>query len=176
EGTVMRRDSTHRGRSAIACAEASAGRSQLLASMGTAPLSPTGPCAATITDSLVGHYSPTPPRRIIALTWKAAEQVLELGIMPLAVADADNYREWVVRPELPVSVPSAGTRLEPNLELLVELKPDLILISPVLADMQAQLARIAPVLQFDAYRHDHDNAAIARRTFLELGKLLDRAR
>nr|MBF0685547.1 iron-siderophore ABC transporter substrate-binding protein [Pseudomonas sp.] len=133
-----------------------------------------GARSTRITDTVGTHRFPAPPRRIIALTWEAAEQVLELGIAPLAVADADDYREWVVRPNLPASTLSAGTRLEPNLELLIELKPDLILISPVLADMQVQLARIAPVLQFDAYRHDHDNAAVARQIFIELGRLLDR--
>src|SRR5690606_22500578 len=129
---------------AMARAKPSSGRRRLLACMGAGVLAPSGAWAAAITDSPGAHHFTAPPRRIVALTWEAAEQVLELGITPLAVADADDYREWVVRPELPASVLSAGTRLEPNLELLVELKPDLILISPVLADMQAQLARIAP--------------------------------
>lgn len=171
----MRRDSLHRGQAAPAGRQPSPGRRQLLACLGAGMLTaPFGTRASTITDSVGTHAFPKPPRRIVALTWEAAEQVLELGITPLAVADAGDYREWVVRPELPAGVLSAGTRLEPNLELLAELKPDLILISPVLADIQAQLARMAPVLQFDAYRHDHDNAAVARQIFLELGRLLDR--
>lgn len=171
----MRRDGLQQRHAATAGRQPSPGRRQLLACLGAGMLAaPFGARAATITDSVGTHTFPTPPRRIVALTWEAAEQVLEMGITPLAVADAGDYREWVVRPELPAGVLSAGTRLEPNLELLAELKPDLILISPVLADIQAQLARMAPVLQFDAYRHDHDNAAVARQVFLELGRLLDR--
>jgi iron complex transport system substrate-binding protein len=40
-------------------------------------------------------------KRIVALNWEAAENLLELGITPLAVADADDYRRWVAQPLLP---------------------------------------------------------------------------
>jgi iron complex transport system substrate-binding protein len=40
-------------------------------------------------------------KRIVALNWEAAENLLELGITPLAVADADDYRRWVAQPCCP---------------------------------------------------------------------------
>ncbi|WP_374497517.1 iron-siderophore ABC transporter substrate-binding protein [Vogesella indigofera] len=129
----------------------------------------------TVRDSDGVHHFARAPQRVVALSWEAAEQLLELGITPLAVADADDYRQWVVRPTLPPATLPAGGRLEPNLELLASLKPDLIIISPSLLDMRPQLARIAPVLYFDAYRHDHDNAQVARDIYLQLAGLFGRS-
>lgn len=131
--------------------------------------------ALSVRDSSGVQHFARSPQRVVALSWEAAEQLLELGITPLAVADADDYRQWVVRPALPAATLSAGGRLEPNLELLASLKPDLIIISPSLLDMRPQLARIAPVLYFDAYRHDHDNAQVARDIYLQLAGLFGRS-
>ncbi|MFC3533830.1 iron-siderophore ABC transporter substrate-binding protein [Vogesella facilis] len=131
--------------------------------------------ALTVRDSDGEHHFARAPQRVVALSWEAAEQLLELGITPLAVADADDYRKWVVRPTLPAATLPGGGRLEPNLELLASLKPDLIIISPSLLDMRPQLARIAPVLYFDAYRHDHDNAQVARDIYLQLAGLFGRS-
>jgi iron complex transport system substrate-binding protein len=55
-------------------------------------------------------------------------------------------------------VVSAGSRLEPNLELLASLKPDLILSSPVLETVRPRLQAIAPVLSIDAFRQNEDHA------------------
>ncbi|GGY20137.1 iron-siderophore ABC transporter substrate-binding protein [Paludibacterium paludis] len=116
------------------------------------------------------------PTRVVALSWESAEQLLELGVTPIAVADAGDYQRWVVRPALPGKVLNAGSRLEPNLELLAELKPDLIIISPTLSDLHPRLSRIAPVLLLDSYRADHDNALVARQQFLQLAERFGRER
>ncbi|WP_153010928.1 ABC transporter substrate-binding protein, partial [Aquitalea magnusonii] len=75
---------------------------------------------------------------------------------------------------LPAQVPSAGSRLEPNLELLASLKPQLIIISPTLLPMRASLQRIAPVLNIDAYQPGQDHAQAAERILLQLGRVLGR--
>lgn len=113
-------------------------------------------------------------KRIVALNWEAAENLLELGITPLAVADADDYRRWVAQPLLAAGVVSAGSRLEPNLELLASLKPDLILSSPVLETVRPRLQAIAPVLSIDAFRQNEDHAKAAETIFLQLGRVLGR--
>jgi ferric hydroxamate transport system substrate-binding protein len=118
------------------------------------------------------HAASTP--RIVALGWVAAEQLLELGIAPLAVADRDDYRRWVVRPALPASVLDAGSRSEPNLELLLGLRPDLIVTDGTLDDLLPRLERIAPVLNLHPFSSRHDNAASARALYLQLARRLDR--
>jgi ABC-type Fe3+-hydroxamate transport system substrate-binding protein len=127
-----------------------------------------------IRDDLGTRHFARVPQRVISLSWESTEQLLELGITPLGAADTDSYRQWVVQPALPASTRAVGSRLEPNLELLAALKPDLIIINPTLQSMRPQLMRIAPVLLFDAYRNDHDNASKALSVYLQLASLFDR--
>lgn len=114
--------------------------------------------------------------RIATLSWEVTEHVLRLGITPITVADAHDYRSWVVHPVLPASVPNAGTRSEPNLELLARLRPDLILITPLLADIQAKLELIAPVVVYGDFTQERDNFQLQRENFLDLGERLGRGR
>lgn len=112
--------------------------------------------------------------RVAALSWEATEHLLMLDVTPLAVADAGDYRAWVVRPPLPDEVPSVGSRLEPNLELLAELRPQLIVIPPLLEDIRPLLERIAPVQVYQGFSQQHDNLQVQRKAFLDLARSLGR--
>jgi len=112
--------------------------------------------------------------RVAALSWEAAEHLLMLDVTPLTVADAGDYRAWVVRPTLPDDVPSSGSRLEPNLELLAELQPELIVIPPLLEDIRPLLERIAPVQVYQGFSQQHDNQQVQREAFLDLARSLGR--
>jgi len=112
--------------------------------------------------------------RIAALSWEPVEHLLKLGVEPVAVADADDYRAWVVRPKLPTSAIDVGTRTEPNLELLAQLNLDLILITPLLEDLRPKLERIAPVVSFGDFTQERDNLVMQRDNYLELAHLLGR--
>ena len=85
--------------------------------------------------------------RIATVDWTIAETLLALGVTPLAMGDVNSYRAWVGEPRLPAEVIDIGLRAQPNRELLAELKPDLILISPLAAPLAPTLSRIAPVLR-----------------------------
>jgi ABC-type Fe3+-hydroxamate transport system substrate-binding protein len=85
------------------------------------------------------------PQHIACLEWTSAEMVISLGIEPLAVADVKGYRDWVVGPELPAGCFDLGSRGEPNLELLLELKPDLITGAYGFGLDEAPFKRIAPL-------------------------------
>ena len=112
------------------------------------------------------------PPRIASLSWEPTEHLLALGITPLAVADAADYRSWVVRPRLPAQSAELGSRTEPNLEALAELKPELILITPLLEDIRPNLERIAPVISYGDFTQKQDNLALQRQNFLDLGQRL----
>ncbi|WP_417792105.1 iron-siderophore ABC transporter substrate-binding protein [Stutzerimonas xanthomarina] len=123
------------------------------------------------------HASEAP--RVAALSWEPVEHLLMLGIEPVAVADADDYRAWVVRPTLPDAVTRVGTRTEPNLELLAQLDLDLIVITPLLEDLRDKLERIAPVVAYGDFTQARDNYLMQRENYLALAKRigrLDRAR
>lgn len=91
------------------------------------------------------------PKKVVALDWALTETVLSLGVELQGVADAQGYQQWVVKPELNSNVTDVGSRREPNLELLTELKPDVILISEHMAAAYHQLNKIAPVLVYSIY-------------------------
>lgn len=125
----------------------------------------------TLTCSI--SFADTGGKRIAALTWEATEHLLKLNIVPVAVAEAEEYRRWVGRPKLDATVIDAGLRTEPNLELLIEIEPDLILISPMLEDMRLQLERIAPVRSMAGFSLGRDNYMLQRENFLALAEELN---
>ncbi len=115
-----------------------------------------------------------PPQRIAVIDWGIAETLLGLGVTPIAVAQTEGYRRWVGTPALPEDVVDLGLRIEPNLELLSQLKPDLILITPQFAASRAQLERIAPVQSLAIYTREAEGYVGAQQVTRELAALLER--
>ncbi len=89
--------------------------------------------------------------RIVTLDWTIAETLMGMGVAPQAVAQLSAYHDWVAEPALPDTVVDLGLRTQPNLELLADLQPDLILISPMFSNLAPRLNRIAPVEQLELY-------------------------
>ncbi|WP_241492078.1 ABC transporter substrate-binding protein [Pseudomonas sp. TTU2014-080ASC] len=112
--------------------------------------------------------------RIVSLSWEMTEHLLKLNVLPVGVADAQVYREWVVHPPLPTSVPNVGTRTEPNLELLAQLSPELILITPLLEDIRYKLEKIAPVISYQDFTQEQDNQVLQRSNLLSLAMQVGR--
>ncbi|WKY60491.1 iron-siderophore ABC transporter substrate-binding protein [Vibrio sp. SNU_ST1] len=112
------------------------------------------------------------PVRVAALNWDIAEQVIELGITPVAVPDIAGYTDWVVQPAIPEGVADIGTRTEPNFSALKKLNPDVILIASPQKDLQDRLSEIAPVLYYQTYSEQHSNAAAAIENFKKISQLL----
>ncbi|MCE0496096.1 ABC transporter substrate-binding protein [Vibrio salinus] len=127
--------------------------------------------AFTVNDSLGQHKFVAPAQKVVTLNWGATEEVIELGVVPLGIADINGYQEWVVHPQLPQSQ-DVGSRSEPNLEVLYHLKPDLIIIGSGQKQLLSQLQSIAPVLYFDNFRKDHNNIQAIDASFIELARAL----
>ncbi|WP_447838891.1 ABC transporter substrate-binding protein [Aeromonas salmonicida] len=119
----------------------------LLAPLGL-QASPASQSATTDTARPSEH---TQVPRIATVDWTIAETLLALGVTPLAVGDVSAYRAWVGEPLLPADMVDIGLRAQPNRELLAELKPDRILISPLAAPLAPTLSRIAPVQSIALY-------------------------
>lgn len=112
-----------------------------------------------------------PPKKVVALDWTLAETVLSLGVALQGVADAKGYQEWVVEPALNPTVTNIGSRREPNIELLSELKPDVILISQHMAAAYEPLNKIAPVVVFTLYGEQKQPLKTAESITRSLGQL-----
>ncbi|WP_085583860.1 iron-siderophore ABC transporter substrate-binding protein [Thalassospira mesophila] len=95
----------------------------------------------------------TPPTRIAVTNWSLTETVIALGLAPVAIADPQDYREWVVKPDLPAGFVDIGQRQSPNMEALRKAKPDLILISKELAMAYDALSEIAPTMVISTFNN-----------------------
>ncbi|MEF3302725.1 ABC transporter substrate-binding protein [Paenibacillus sp. GYB003] len=93
------------------------------------------------------------PSRIVILEWTYAENLLALGIQPVGLADIAGYKKWVnAKPEPAATVVDVGTRQEPNMEVIMSLKPDLIVTTTIRAKTSYdKLKAIAPTIVFDPY-------------------------
>lgn len=112
------------------------------------------------------------PTRIVALEWLPVELLLALGIKPYGVADVPNYQLWVNEPALPDEVIDVGLRTEPNLELLIQMKPSLITWSTGYGPSAETLARIAPGRGFNFSDGKHP-LTLAEKSLMEMAEMLD---
>lgn len=106
-----------------------------------------------VVHALGEAFLPSPPRRIVALDWTMAEYLLTLGIVPLGIAELSGMHKWV---RLPVGIPartrSIGPRLQPDLQAIEALRPDLIVGTRMLAEpFYADLSQIAPTVTYDLF-------------------------
>jgi ferric hydroxamate transport system substrate-binding protein len=135
-------------------------------------------CLGGLTAAWLGAAAlPAPaaaPQRIACLEWTSAEMALSLGIEPVAVADIKGYRDWVVAPELLADCLDLGSRGEPNLELLLELKPDLIVGAYGYGLDEGPFTRIAPLHSVPFYDGTEAPYRQAEIETLKLGAKLGR--
>ena len=116
----------------------------------------TTPCEAdfiAVQDAIGIICVPSTVERVVALEWSYVEAILALGVQPVGVADIEGYHNWVKIPvELSDDVQDVGTRQAPNLELITQLEPDLIITAQFRsAENYDELSAIAPVLAFNPY-------------------------
>ena len=131
--------------------------------------------AGTVTNHGAGELRfEEPPQRVVALNWWLVEHLLALGVVPVGVADAEGYRQWVDQPTLPDTVKSVGARQSPNLEAIRSLEPDLILVTGHMAAAVPALETIAPTLAQTTYEADSNPWDKAREHLLTLGRILGR--
>lgn len=111
-----------------------------------------------------------PARKVVALEWTYAEDLLALGVSPAGVADVKGYDQWVTGgPRFGADVKDVGTRQAPSLETIKALKPDLIITSKVRSEANyEQLNKIAPTLMFDPYSTESEYGEM-RATLRKIG-------
>jgi len=90
------------------------------------------------------------PERIVALDWSASENLLAMGIQPIAVADLEGMKKFLKPEGLPPDVVDLGMMQEPNLERISELEPDLIFAEKFShSNLYDELESIAPTIMYD---------------------------
>lgn len=136
------------------------GGTRLAAAQEASPAA-TGPI--TVEGAMGTLELPQAPARVIALEWSLVENVLALGVQPAGIADVEGYKTWVNVPlELSDEVADVGQRLEPSLESIAALEPDLILTSEGRHEpIYDALTDIAPTLMIPADVIGDDEAPLA---------------
>ncbi|RUR30448.1 iron-siderophore ABC transporter substrate-binding protein [Vreelandella andesensis] len=112
----------------------------------------------------------------VTLDWTLAETLIALEAPLSGVAQIDAYHAWVGEPRIPETVVDLGLRTQPNLELLADLAPDAIFISPMFSNLTARLSRIAPVEPLPLYQTDSDTWQEMQELTRKLGERVDRER
>lgn len=94
---------------------------------------------------------PGPATKVVSLEWSLTEELLALGVTPVGNADNGSYNSWVTAPgaELPAEVSDVGRAVEPSIEQIAALKPDVIVTGGDVGSSYDRLATVAPVLSFD---------------------------
>lgn len=91
---------------------------------------------------------PATPRRVVVLTNESTDHVLALGLTPVGAVQSwmgNPYYEYIA--DDMQQVPTVGEELQPSLERIAALKPDLIIGSKVRhAQIYDQLSAIAPTV------------------------------
>jgi ferric hydroxamate transport system substrate-binding protein len=107
-----------------------------------------------------GILAPTPllaevaGQRVVSLDYGLASTLLSLGLPPVGMSDRADWDKWVVEPAMPPSVVDIGSSYEVDFEILMQLRPDIILTTPYLDDLLPRLQPIAKVLRMEIFTPD----------------------
>jgi ABC-type Fe3+-hydroxamate transport system substrate-binding protein len=105
----------------------------------------------TVTDSRGEQVElDEPADSVVALEWSEAEDLVSLGVMPVGIAQVDDFKTWVNTVELDDDVTDVGLRSEPSTDAIAGLQPDLIITEADRSQSQIDnLEEFAPVLVTD---------------------------
>ena len=127
-----------------------------------------------ITDSHGKYSFEEPPQRVVVLNWALAEQMLELGVKPVGMADIDGFSKHAHSPQVPLNTVDVGKRLSPALPKIKQLKPDIIVIGYSQRSLLRPLSNIATVIYFKNFGARYNNFEKSRERFTEIAKLFDK--
>ncbi len=116
------------------------------------------------------------PQRVAVLDMNEADFLDQLDV-PLAGMPKDYVPHFLNKYRQDKSVEDLGAIVQPNIEKIYALKPDLILMTPLQANQYQTLTKIAPVLHYDinfnnSQRHHMDTI---KAHLISLGKIFDRS-
>jgi ABC-type Fe3+-citrate transport system substrate-binding protein len=108
------------------------------------------------------------PKRVVALEFSFVQALDALGVIPTGIADDNQPARIEQLLGRKIDYVSVGTRLEPNLELVSALQPDLIIADDLRhAAIYSQLASIAPTIVLNSWEGDYDTIKASVLTISE---------
>ncbi|MDM9629037.1 ABC transporter substrate-binding protein [Rhizobium sp. S152] len=110
--------------------------------------------AAAMAVSPTPLLAETAGQRIVSLDYGLSSTLLSLGLQPVGISDLADWGRWVVEPEMPDSVVDVGSAFEVNLEILLQLKPDIILTTPYLDELTPRLKPYGKIIRLAIFTPD----------------------
>ncbi|MGL3608484.1 iron-siderophore ABC transporter substrate-binding protein [Rhizobium sp. G187] len=131
--------------------------------------------AATATTIPTPLFAGVDGKRIVSLDYGLASTLLSIGLPPVGISDLADWGRWVVEPRMPDSVVDIGSSYEVDFEVLLQLKPDIILTTPYLDELLPRLEPIAKVLRLEIFTPDGgpilpSSITATRKLAAELGR------
>lgn len=118
---------------------------------------------AVVDDRGVTVHVPVDPQRIAGISYLAADVALALGIMPVATTYMTAGRDPDFLLGLTKDMKQLGQRAKPNLELLSEVKPDVIVAMRRYTEKNAeQFEKIAPYVAYNMELFSQSDAEVAK--------------
>jgi iron complex transport system substrate-binding protein len=116
------------------------------------------------------------PQRVAVLDMNEADFLDQLDV-PLAGMPKDFVPHFLSKYKQDKNVQDLGAIVQPNMEKIYALKPDLILMTPLQANQYQALSKIAPTLHYDinfnnSQQHHMDTI---KAHLISLGKVFDRS-
>lgn len=112
---------------------------------------------------------PPQPQRVIAMDDNSLEVLVALGLKPIAstIPNRTGSKTLLLRDKIGEMV-NLGRESQPNLERIIQLKPDLILGMSISPQIYSLLSRIAPTVSVE---YDHTGW---KKTFQQIAAIVDR--
>jgi iron complex transport system substrate-binding protein len=125
--------------------------------------------AVLLFATIVAHaQSPAAPQRIVSLIPSVTEMLFAMGAGPRVVG-VGNYDRYP--PEV-LTRPKVGGLIDPDIERILALKPDLVMVYGTQADLRMQLERA----RIPMFLYEHSGLADVTSTIRAIGKRVDSER
>ncbi|MCE4052664.1 siderophore ABC transporter substrate-binding protein [Pseudomonas sp. Au-Pse12] len=133
---------------------------------------PAAQAAITVQHQLGSTLIEQVPRRVVALDMNEVDFLDLLGV-PVVGMPKDFVPHFLARYQDAANVEDLGAIVQPNLERIHGLKPDLILITSLQANHYRELSELAPTLHFDVDYRDSEtrHIEVIRDHLLTLGQI-----
>ncbi|OBW91874.1 iron-dicitrate transporter substrate-binding subunit [Gallibacterium salpingitidis] len=126
--------------------------------------------AVTVKDAQGEFTINTTPKRVVALEYSFVDSLANVGVSPVGVAD-DNDKTRIlqsVRNKIN-DWKSVGTRSQPSLEAIAELKPDLIIADQNRhSAVYEELKKIAPTLLLKSRKETYQDNLVSAQTIADV--------
>ncbi|BDR15155.1 siderophore ABC transporter substrate-binding protein [Vibrio sp. STUT-A11] len=115
------------------------------------------------------------PQRVAALDMNEVDFLDQLNV-PIAGMVKDFIPHFLAKYKDTPEIADLGAIVQPNMEKIYALKPDLVLMTPLHANQYEDLSQLAPTLHFDIdYRNSrHNHVDIIKHHLIALGEIFEK--